>query len=238
MISWASRIASATTAPRAGPTTASPDPWITSVGHGTRAPQAECLFAVVRPIRVHTRRTIVCGSVLEAPPDRVLDLLGRVALGERLREEELENPPPIVKPVMTVPFRPAVQCHRLVIERVRAFRVRRVGGYQQVRCDQHQSRDPVRVLRGEQSVLPRRCTTTRGPRTRRRRDPAPPTHLPRSHAGRTRARRADDPNARCPGSRTSPPCHGARGRESETSTLWSATISHVGSSNTTGSPSP
>jgi hypothetical protein len=77
-----------------------------------------------------------------------------VRLGEALSEEELEKSTPIIKPVMPVPPLPSVECHSLIVERVKAVLSRRLVGHLKVRCDQHQSRNPVRVFRGQDQFLP------------------------------------------------------------------------------------
>ena len=68
---------------------ASSRPWITSTGHRTR-PASSSAVASVEPGR-ELRRDQRLRRGLERPADAVLDLLGRVRLGEDLREEELER---------------------------------------------------------------------------------------------------------------------------------------------------
>ena len=63
---------------------------------------------LVREPRCELGRDQRLGVGLEAPSRRVLALLGRVRLGEDLREEELEEVLVVLEPVVAVPLLPAV----------------------------------------------------------------------------------------------------------------------------------
>ena len=202
VISRAPGMAAATAAPRAGPTTASAEPWMTSVGQRIWAQSRSAVSAVVQPVRVHASDDDLRVGV-QAPADRVLDLLGRVRLGERLGEEEVEEPGPVPQPVVPVPLGPAFRSSRFLIELVRAFLLARLRGQLQVGRDQQQTADPLRVLGGQEQVSHRRRTRTRRPPALRPRDPAPPGRRRRWPAGRRRAHFAGaGPSARSRAGRT------------------------------------
>jgi hypothetical protein len=84
-------IAAATAAPRSGPTTASCDPRTTTVGQRTFEHSRTAVGLSLGQSASKPRR-MVCGSVCVPHPTASSNLFGRVWLGERLSEEELEEP--------------------------------------------------------------------------------------------------------------------------------------------------
>ena len=85
---------------------------------------------------------------LQAPPDAVLDLLGRVRLGEHLPEEELEEVAVVLEPVVAVVLGPALVGLERLVERRRD--ARGVLGERGGGGDEHRGRDPLGMLGGEQ----------------------------------------------------------------------------------------
>jgi hypothetical protein len=145
--------------------------------------ETQRLLAIIGPLRLDAADDglRIC---VQAPPDGILNLLGRMWLSERLREEELEKSRPVFKPVMAVPLRPALQVLWLLIERIGALLLGRIVGQQKVRCDQDKSRDAVWVLGGQDEIVP--TAAPRDDNGQRLLDPARPTHLRPTHAGRKR----------------------------------------------------
>ena len=91
------------------------------------------------------------GRHLQAPANTVLNLLGGVRLVEAVGEEELEEAPMILQPVVAVPLEPAV------IVRPRLIEPRQDGSSQGiVRCeaharsDEHGAQDAIRMFGREQ----------------------------------------------------------------------------------------
>ena len=90
------------------------------------------------------------GRRLEPPADAVLDLLGRVRLAARLREEELEELAIAGRGEMAVERRPRVAAARLLLERIdAAVRQRDVGR------DGDEAIDALGMAGGEQAAPPR-----------------------------------------------------------------------------------
>ena len=117
--------------------------------HGTRDALAEAreLRRIVQPAaeigeRQRLRRR------LQAPPDAVLDLLGRVRLGEHLPEEELEEVAVVLEPVVAIVLGPALVGRQRLVERRRD--ARSVLGERGGGRDEHRGRDPLGMLGGEQ----------------------------------------------------------------------------------------
>jgi hypothetical protein len=112
------------------------------------AERSELLGVFQHPALVGQRQRLA--RRLEPPADTVLDLLGRVRLGEHLREEELEEVAVVLEPVVLVVLRPAlVGLERLVERRLNA---RAVHAERRGRRDEHRAVDPVGVLGGEQGA--------------------------------------------------------------------------------------
>src|SRR5438270_13161046 len=79
--------------------------------HEDRAPNPVGELAHARLVRKSRRdlaRDQCLGVSLEPPTDRVLALLGRVWLGEDLREEELQEILVVSEPVVAVPLTPVL----------------------------------------------------------------------------------------------------------------------------------
>ena len=79
---------------------------MTSTGQRTRAPELPASSG--RPASAVGVAIERLGRRLEAPADAVLDRLGRVRLGEHLRDEELEEVAVVAEPVVAVVLRPAL----------------------------------------------------------------------------------------------------------------------------------
>ena len=87
---------------------------------------------------------------VQRPADAVLDLLGRVGLGEALGEEELEVSGPVAQPVAVGLLGPALVGPGLAVERVLPV----LGLVEpQGRADQDQAGDPLGVLGGQDQRL-------------------------------------------------------------------------------------
>ena len=85
-----------------------------------QAPQERLDLFCARDARRRTAcRDQGLGIRVEAPGDAVLDLLGRVRLGEHLAEEELEEPAIVPQPEVPVELRPALVGLELGVERER-----------------------------------------------------------------------------------------------------------------------
>jgi hypothetical protein len=116
--------------------------------HGTAhalAALAEALDRRHAPRRVDQRLRIG----VESPADAVLDLLGRVRLGEHPPEEELEEARVVAQPVVAVVLGPALVGVVLVLERVAgALRMRRGDRYG--RPDVGDGVDPLGMVGGQQ----------------------------------------------------------------------------------------
>ena len=137
----------ASSAPTSNGRTASSVPWITSTGHAMRSQRrvnsaGSCSSAAEIGERERLRRR------LQAPPDAVLDLLGRVRLGEHLPEEELEEVAVVLEPVVAVVLGPALVGLERLVERRRD--ARGVLGERGGGGDEHRGRDPLGMLGGEQ----------------------------------------------------------------------------------------
>ena len=118
-------VSSASAAPDSCERIASSAPWITSTGQRTRAASSRDRRLVELPARAASRSASPASS-RSAPADAVLDLLGRVRLGEDLREEELEEVGVVAQPVVAVVLRPALVGVELLVERARRPRPRRL----------------------------------------------------------------------------------------------------------------
>ena len=117
--------------------------------HGTRnAPaQARELVAVVQlPPEVCQGQGL--GRGLEAPAHAVLDLLGRVRLGEHLAEEELQEVAVVLEPVVAVVLAPAVVGLLRLVERLAG--AREVLGERRGRPDERRALHALRMLGSEQ----------------------------------------------------------------------------------------
>ena len=171
---------------------------------------------------------------VERPRDAVLDLLRRVRLGERLGEEELEEAPVVLLPVVAVVLRPAAIAPRR--RPVGAWWRHRRGGRAR-RTDRTRSgcsRRELRAPSGRRARARRRTTRVDaavvedgdgvGDRTRA-------SAYARGVGGRGRT-------GRCRARRTSRPGVPRQVTGSATSTGGSGRSSTCGSSRTTGSPVP
>ena len=137
-------VSSASVAPDSGERTASSRPWITSTGQRTRAASSR---AVSSSNRAALRRDQRLRRGLQTPADAVLDLLGRVRLGEDLREEEGQEAGVVAQPVVAVVLGPPLVGVQLVVERGRRPCPRRLGGERHRRPDEDGTLDPVRMVR-------------------------------------------------------------------------------------------
>ena len=197
VISCACGMASATAAPRAGPTTASCDPWMTRAGQLHLRAEPHDAVPVVGPFRVHAADDRLRVG-LQGPPDRVFGLLGRVRLGERLGEEELHEPGPVAEKVVAIPLRPALLGRQLLVEGVAGLPRRRGRRSAADRARSAPGPRPARDARRRGSDRPRRRTTTRRSRARRELCPARRAHRRQPPAGRRRPRRAGRPERPLP----------------------------------------
>ncbi len=115
--------------------------------------EAEHGVRVVQPGCVHAAEDDLGGG-LQAPADPVLNLLGRVRLGEHLGDEEVQESRPVAEPVAAVPLGPSGESLRFPLEGERALLLSGVRGQQQVGRDQHEPADQLRVLGGQEHVFP------------------------------------------------------------------------------------
>ncbi len=134
---------------------------------------------------------------LERPVHGVLDLLGRVRLGEHLREEELEEVGVMLEPVLAVVLQPSLVRIELLVERDHGAASRRRRAERQRRSDEDHALDALGMVRREEQGALRshrepddECTLRRGriqhrhehqPRTRPRRRPRAPAGGPNAH---------------------------------------------------------
>ena len=154
------------------------------------------LLLLVRPLGLDRREDYIRGR-LEAHLDPVANLLLRVRLAEALGGKELEEPLPVLLPVVAVELQPAVVAGLRLVEygiRGGAFRVR--WGQREARRDEDRGRDsPRRACREDQRRTMLRPTARQSPSPRRRqrrarrerplRTPSPSTQ--RGPAGRSEA---------------------------------------------------
>ena len=146
-------MAAATAAPRAAPTTASADPWMTRVGQRTCA---QSRSAVSRSLghSVSMARRIVCGSVCRPQPTASSICLVECGSLNTWAKKNSRNPGQsrcqyrrfhLAQPTGDAPGSSS--------KSVSALLLGGLGGQLQVRADQHQAGDPLRVLGGQHQVV-------------------------------------------------------------------------------------
>ena len=118
-----------------------------------RAAHAAAQLARAAPrIRPGTSAAISVSAIgVEAPGDAVLDLLGRVRLGEHLREEELDKPGVVAPPGVCVVSSPAVSSAPVSTSNAGggfALGAERKAEVERG-ADQHEAAHPVGVLAGQ-----------------------------------------------------------------------------------------
>ena len=123
------------------------------------------VFDTARALRrdEHLRRR------LERPAHGVLDLLGRVRLGEHLREEELEEVGVMLEPVLAVVLPPSLVGLQTLVERDHGAASGRRRAERQRRSDEDHALDALGMVRGEEQGALRshrepddECTLRRG----------------------------------------------------------------------------
>ena len=89
------------------------------------------------------------GRRLEAPTNRILELLRGVGLGEHLRHEELDEARIVTEPVMAVVLGPELVGVEDLVEPFEHHALREGSRRGHVRRDEHRSEDAVGVERGQ-----------------------------------------------------------------------------------------
>ncbi len=144
-------VSSASVAPDSGERTASSRPWITSTGQRTRAASFRAVSSSNVPPCVAIS---VSGVVCRPHADAVLDLLGRVRLGEDLREEEGQEAGVVAQPVVAVVLGPPLVGVQLGVEGGRRPSPWRLGRERHRGPDEDRALDPVGMVgRQNQSAL-------------------------------------------------------------------------------------
>ena len=232
-------MASATAAPRAGPTTASAEPWTTRVGQRTCAQSAQRVSrgrsATPRPCRGGS------SAGRSSRPQPIASSICLVECGSVniSREEEargIRASRGASSGGSTWPSRRASRGS--LVERERALLFGRVRGQQQIGRDQHEAADPLRVLGRQEQVVARAA-------------PGHDDRLRHAHVIQHRQRVVGGgppvvgahllpagPSARCPrrSNVTTRACRARYGIWAFQAREW--TISQVGSSRMVGSPVP
>ena len=230
------RDGAATAAPRAGPTIASAEPWMTRVGQRTWAQRRSAVSGSFSQAASMPRR-MTSGLVSRPQPTPSSICLVECGSVNVSREEEVEESRPVAQPVLAIPLGPSCSRPRFLVELVRALLL---GPAPRSAADRARSaRRPL--TRSGYSAARSRSSPRAAPghddRLRPRpRDPAPPARRRRWPAGRRRAPRRGRSERPFPrrSNVTTRACRAKYGIWAFQAREW--VISQVGNSRMVGSP--